>query len=41
MNRYDKFRKSDKKVKATDGEETESNVADNVEKPNNEVTTPA
>ncbi|XP_073958499.1 uncharacterized protein [Choristoneura fumiferana] len=39
LGRYDKFRKSDKKVKATDGEETETNVADNVEKPNNEVTT--
>ncbi|XP_063357564.1 uncharacterized protein LOC134647231 [Cydia amplana] len=40
LTRYDKFRKSDKKGKA-DGEETETTVAESLEKPTNEVTTPA
>lgn len=40
--RYDKFRKSDKKVKNGDIVETEANVADTAtEKKNTEISTPA
>ncbi|XP_026319756.1 zinc finger protein on ecdysone puffs isoform X2 [Hyposmocoma kahamanoa] len=42
LGRYDKFRKSDKKPKTGDGEESETNVAENTnEKTNVEINTPA